>query len=152
MIEYSGTEELETETRIGWDWWQRSDHMWSDWQQPGHLSLSIVIESRVYFRHHSEQIKSGPWRRISQGSVAETPDDWIDIEASESGRQWVAQTSGCWSIDCYFSDVFGPDGSGPAGCQGRISSVHLSLFQFSSLSLQFFFISGLCHLFAQTTF
>ena len=35
----------------------------------------------LHAAHNQEQIKSEPWRRISQASPTETIDDWIDTAA-----------------------------------------------------------------------
>ena len=36
----------------------------------------------LHAAHNQEQIKSEPWRRISQASPTETIDDWIDTAAA----------------------------------------------------------------------
>lgn len=46
-----------------------------------HMEAGDSTGATLHAAHNEEQIKSEPWRRISQASATETIDDWIDTAA-----------------------------------------------------------------------
>ena len=75
--------------QTGWTLYLRDGCVYVDHME----TVGDSTGATLHAAHNQEQIKSEPWRRISQASPTETIDDWIDTAAAMRPLVYVSPVS-----------------------------------------------------------